>query len=135
MGRLSNFKQLIDAFQEDFNVVVPLLPIYELELRETGLGGMLDFTQRFVDSRSYSEINILGNSLGGHIAQLYVLSHPEKIRSLILTGSSGLFESGMGDGYPRRGDKDYIRKKVAETFYDPVVADNDLVEEVFENSK
>ena len=131
-GALSNFKHLINSFQDDYNVVVPMLPIYELELKETGLGGLLQFTIDFVEFRQYTDIHILGNSLGGHIAQLYVLACSEKVKSMILTGSSGLFESGMGDGYPRRGDKDYIAKKVGETFYDASVADDELINEVFE---
>ena len=131
-GALSNFKHLIEYFQHDYNVVVPMLPIYELELKETGLGGLLKFTNEFVEHHSYKNINILGNSLGGHIAQLFVLENLDKVNTLTLTGSSGLFESGMGDGYPRRGDKDYISKKVGETFYDASVADEDLIDEVFE---
>jgi 2-hydroxy-6-oxonona-2,4-dienedioate hydrolase len=74
----------------------------------------------------------LGNSLGGHVALVYVLKHPERIKSLILTGSSGLFENGMGDSYPKRGDKDYIRKKTQLTFYNPDLATEELVNEVFE---
>ena len=131
-GALSNFRQLIEAFAPTHNVVVPMLPIYELELKETGLDGLLEFTEAFVKNQGYTKMDILGNSLGGHIAQLFALAHPELMRSMTLTGSSGLFESGMGDGYPRRGDKTYIAKKVAETFYDPKVADKDLVDEVFE---
>jgi len=131
-GALSNFSVLIDAFSEDYNVVVPLLPIYELELSETGLDGLLDFTVKFVEHKDYSDIHVLGNSLGGHIAQLFVLKCPERIASMTLTGSSGLFESGMGDGYPRRGDRDYIANKTAETFYDKDVATPELIDEVFE---
>ena len=131
-GALSNFRHLIDHFAHDFNVVVPMLPIYEMDIKETGLDGLLQFTERFVEEMGYDGLNILGNSLGGHIAQLYVLAHPELVDSMILTGSSGLFESGMGDGYPRRGDKEYIARKVAETFYDPAVASESLVDEVFE---
>jgi pimeloyl-ACP methyl ester carboxylesterase len=73
----------------------------------------------------------LGNSLGGHVALVYLLKHPERIKSLILTGSSGLFESGMGDTYPKRGDYEYIRKKTEVTFYDPKMATKELVDEVF----
>jgi pimeloyl-ACP methyl ester carboxylesterase len=61
-----------------------------------------------------------------------VLKHPEHIKSLILTGSSGLFENGMGDSYPKRGDKEYIRKKTQLTFYNPDLATDELVNEVFE---
>ena len=77
-------------------------------------------------------MHLLGNSLGGHVALVHVLKHPERIKSLILTGSSGLFESGMGDSYPKRGDYEYIRKKTEITFYDPKVATKELVDEVYE---
>ncbi|NNE25213.1 MAG: alpha/beta hydrolase [Saprospiraceae bacterium] len=129
-GALSNFEGIIEEFN-DYNVVVPILPIYKLEVAETGLAGLLQYTKDFVEHRDYVSIHLLGNSLGGHIAQLYVLSVPLRVKSLILTGSSGLFESGMGDGYPRRGDYGYIKRKTEETFYDPKVATKELVDEVY----
>jgi pimeloyl-ACP methyl ester carboxylesterase len=61
-----------------------------------------------------------------------VLKHPERVKSLILTGSSGLFENGMGDTYPKRGDYEYIKKKTELTFYDPKTATKELVDEVYE---
>ena len=51
---------------------------------------------------------------------------------MILTGSSGLFENGMGDSYPKRGDYDYIKKKTELTFYNPATATKELVDEVFD---
>jgi len=131
-GALSNFRFLIDSLNDEYNVVVPILPIYDLEKKEAGLDGLLSFTEAFIDHQGYTDIHLLGNSLGGHIGLLYTLAHQEKVASLTLTGSSGLFESGMGDGYPRRGDKEYIARKVAETFYDPEVASDVLIQEVFE---
>ncbi len=131
-GALSNFQDLIHYFEEKYNVVVPILPIYELEIKETGLDGLLAFTKDFVDHKNFESVHVLGNSLGGHIAQLFVLDNPDIVASMILTGSSGLFESGMGDGYPRRGDYEYIKNKTAETFYDPAVASKELVDEVFD---
>ena len=73
----------------------------------------------------------MGNSLGGHVALIHVLKNPEKIKSVILTGSSGLFESGMGDSYPKRGDYEYIKTKTGLTFYDPKIASKELVDEVY----
>jgi pimeloyl-ACP methyl ester carboxylesterase len=82
--------------------------------------------------RNYQNINLLGNSLGGHVALVHILKHPERIKSLILTGSSGLFENGMGDTYPKRGDYEYIRKKTELTFFDPKMATKELVDEVYD---
>ncbi len=108
-GALSNFKDLLDYFSKRNKVVVPMLPLFELDLLHTSVGGLEKHVQKFIEFKGYNKIHMLGNSLGGHVALVHVLKHPEHIKSLILTGSSGLFENGMGDTYPKRGDYEYIR--------------------------
>lgn len=131
-GALSNFKDLIEHFKKNYKVVVPILPLLDLDLLHTSVGGLQKYVQRFIEHRNYDRIHLMGNSLGGHVALVHILKNPERIKSLILTGSSGLFENGMGDTYPKRGDKEYIRNKTALTFYDPALATDELVNEVFE---
>jgi pimeloyl-ACP methyl ester carboxylesterase len=131
-GALSNFQDLIEHFKKSYQVVVPILPLLDLDLLHTSVGGLQKFLQRFIEHRNYNRIHLMGNSLGGHVALVHILKNPERIQSLILTGSSGLFENGMGDTYPKRGDKEYIRNKTALTFYDPKLATEELVNEVFE---
>lgn len=131
-GALSNFRDLIEYFKPYNKVIVPLLPIFELDILNTTVGGLAKFVHKFIEARDYKNIHLLGNSLGGHVAMVYLLKHPERTKSLILTGSSGLFESGMGDTYPKRGDYEYIKKKTEVTFYDPKTATKELVDEVFE---
>jgi pimeloyl-ACP methyl ester carboxylesterase len=129
---LSNFQDLIEYFKKTHKVVVPLLPLLELDLLHTSVGGLQKFLQKFIEQKDYNNIHLMGNSLGGHVALVHVLKKPERIKTLILTGSSGLFENGMGDSYPKRGDKEYIRNKTAMTFFDPAMATDELVDEVFE---
>ena len=130
-GALSNFKDLIEYFRKHYKVVVPMLPLFDLDILHTSVGGLAKYVHRFLESRDLKNIHLLGNSLGGHVAMVYLLKHPERTKSLILTGSSGLFENGMGDSYPKRGDYEYIRKKTEVTFYDPKMATKELVDEVF----
>lgn len=131
-GALSNFKDLVEHFKGNYKVVVPLLPLFDLDILHTTVGGLAKYVQKFLDTKDYKGVHLLGNSLGGHVALVYTLKHPERIKSLILTGSSGLFENGMGDTYPKRGDYDYIKKKTELTFYDPAMATKELVDEVFD---
>ena len=131
-GALSNFKDLIEHFRKNYKVVVPMLPLLELDLLHTTVSGLEKFVQKFIEHRRYENINLMGNSLGGHVGLVHVLKHPEKIKTLTLTGSSGLFESAMGDSYPKRGDREYMRKKTELTFYDPAMATEELLDEVFE---
>lgn len=130
-GALSNFKPLIEYFRHHYKVVVPMLPLLEMDILHTSVGGLAKFVNKFIEARNYQGVHLLGNSLGGHVGLVHVLKHPEKIKSLILTGSSGLFENGMGDSYPKRGDYEYIKKKTELTFYDPNIASKELVDEVY----
>lgn len=130
-GALSNFKPLIEYFRLHNKVVVPLLPLLEMDILHTSVGGLAKYVRKFIELRGYDGVHLLGNSLGGHVALIHALKHPEKLKSLILTGSSGLFESGMGDTYPKRGNYDYIKKKTELTFYDPNTATKELVDEVY----
>lgn len=131
-GALSNFRDLIEHFRHQYKVVVPMLPLFELDILHTTVGGLAKHVHKFIELKDYKGVHLLGNSLGGHVGLVYTLKHPERIKSLILTGSSGLFENGMGDTYPRRGDYEYIKKKTEVTFYDPATATKELVDEVFE---
>lgn len=130
-GALSNFGSLIEYFRNHNRVVVPILPLLEMDILHTSVGGLAKFVNRFLEAKELDKVHLLGNSLGGHVALLHTLKHPERIKSLILTGSSGLFESGMGDSYPKRGDYEYIKKKTELTFYDPKTASKELVDEVY----
>lgn len=134
-GALSNWEGVVSHYKVHFRVVIPMLPIYEMPIKEAGLVGLREFTEQFVSTMQLDNMIIMGNSLGGHVGILYTLANPEKVSKLVLTGSSGLFENTMGGSYPRRGSYDYIRERVAYTFYDPQVASKELVDEVFETTK
>lgn len=130
-GALSNFKDLVDHFKETHQVIIPMLPLFDLNILDTTVAGLAKHVQKFIEARGLDQVHLLGNSLGGHIGLVYALKHQDKVKTITLTGSSGLFENGMGETYPKRGDYDYIKKKTELTFYDPNVASKELVDEVY----
>jgi pimeloyl-ACP methyl ester carboxylesterase len=134
-GALSNWEGVVGRFSKNFRVVIPMLPIYEMPIKEAGLEGLRKFVEDFVAFQNLKDLIIMGNSLGGHVALLYILKNNDKVKKLILTGSSGLFEDSMGGSYPKRGNYEYIKERVAYTFYDPNVATKELVDEVFETTR
>jgi 2-hydroxy-6-oxonona-2,4-dienedioate hydrolase len=131
-GALSNYQYILNDFKDRYRIVIPMLPIYELGVQETSVGGLVKHVQKFVDLMKLDNMILVGNSLGGHIAQLYCLQEPQKVRAMVLTGSSGLFEAAMGGTYPKRGDYEYIKQRTEYTFYDPKTATPELVDEVFD---
>ncbi len=131
-GQMSNFDQMIRYFAKSRRVVVPVLPIYEMPLRKATLSGLKEYVTKFVRWKDYKEIDILGNSLGGHLALLFALVNPQKIRSIVLTGSSGLFENALGSSFPKRSNRDFVKEKTASVFYNPKDATEEMVDEVYD---
>ncbi len=133
MGGLSNFQGVIDFFpKKGYRVLIPHLPLYSLPLQKTTVKSLANCLYEFVISQNLKNIILLGNSLGGHISLLFSKFYPEKVKGIIITGSSGLYENAMGDGYPKRGDYEYIKTKTQDVFFDPKVATKKIVDDVFE---
>jgi pimeloyl-ACP methyl ester carboxylesterase len=131
-GALSNWRDVVQEFSTEYRVVIPLLPIYDMPLTQAGVPGLVAYVEGFVAAVGLpSTFTVLGNSLGGHIALVYALNNPSRVSRLVLTGSSGLFEDSMGGSFPKRGNYAYVQERVGYTFYDPTVATQELVDEVF----
>ena len=133
MGGLSNFKGVLKHFPEKgYKVIIPELPVYSLPVLNTSVKSLSQFLHKFILHKGPKDVILLGNSLGGHVGLLFTRDYPELVKGLILTGSSGLYENNMGDGYPKRGDYEYIKVKSEAVFYDPKTATKEIVDEVFE---
>jgi pimeloyl-ACP methyl ester carboxylesterase len=132
MGALSNWTDVVNEFKKEYRVIIPLLPLYDFPLLTTGVKSLAKFVHKFVKYKKLKNFTVLGNSLGGHVGLIYTLSHPEEVKSLVLTGSSGLYENAFGGSFPRRESYDFIKEKVEFTFYDPATATKELVDEVYQ---
>lgn len=132
MGGLSNFEGVTQYFPEKgYKVLMPELPIYDMPLLKTTVKNFAKFVDDFITFKGLKEVILLGNSLGGHIGLIHTKLFSERVKGLIITGSSGLYESAMGDGYPKRGDYEFIKQKAQDVFYDPAVATKEIVDEVY----
>ncbi|WP_299101901.1 alpha/beta hydrolase [uncultured Winogradskyella sp.] len=133
MGGLSNFDAVTEHFsKKGYKVIIPELPIYTMSLIKTNVKSFANYLKSFIEFKGLDEVILLGNSLGGHIGLYYTKLNPNKVKALIITGSSGLYESAMGGGYTKRSDYEVIKKKAQDVFYDPAVATKEIVDEVYE---
>ena len=132
MGALSNFDKTFQYFSKrGYRVLIPELPLYTLPLLKTNVKNLAKFIHDFIGFKGLKNATLLGNSLGGHIALYYTKHYPQDVHSLVLTGSSGLYEKAMGDSYPKRGNYEYIEQKTRDVFYDPAIATKELVDQVY----
>ncbi len=132
MGGLSNFDAVTQYFSKNgYKVIIPELPIYTMSLLKTNVKSFANYLHDFIDFKGLNKVVLLGNSLGGHIGLYHTKLFSEKVKALIITGSSGLYESAMGGGYTKRSDYEVIKKKAQEVFYDPEIATKEIVDEVY----
>lgn len=133
LGDLSNWNDTLGALSENgYRVVAPVLPVYEMSLKKSSVPGLVSYVHTFLSQLGIEQATLVGNSLGGHIALLYALRYPDAVAALVLAGASGIYEVNVGTSTPRRQDKEFIRERTELTFYDPVHATDELVDEMFD---
>ena len=131
LGGLENWTSTIETLSKaGYRAVAPVLPVYTLALEETSVSGLASHLGRFLAQMDIEEPVLVGNSLGGHVALIHVLSAGHTVSGLVLTGASGIHEVIMGNSRLKRYDRDYVREKAALTFYDPVHVTDELIEGV-----
>ena len=130
-GNLSNWGGVAFEFTSTHRVLIPRLPFYSQPITEQRLDDLVQYVAQFIEVHKLDKAILIGNSLGGQIALLYAWGHPEKVREMVLTGSSGLYENSFGGTFPRVKDYSYIREKVQNAFYKPEVATKEMVDEVY----
>lgn len=131
-GSMGNYTAIMEELKEDYLLLVPMLPIYATPRRELSIISLMEHVKELLQELGHERVHLVGNSLGGHIGLLLTLEAPELVHTLTLTGSSGLFENALGSSFPHRKNYDFVRKVVENTFYDPIVATKEIVDEVFE---
>jgi pimeloyl-ACP methyl ester carboxylesterase len=101
-----------------------------LPVLNTNLTTLAKYIAKFIETH-IEACNHCRKFNGRSCRAYFTLARPDLIKNLVLTGSSGLYERTFGDSFPRKNDRSYIRKKTEEVFYDPSIATEDLVDEVF----
>jgi pimeloyl-ACP methyl ester carboxylesterase len=133
LGDLSNWVDTVRSLSENgYRVLAPIIPVYDFPISETGVPRLTKHVRDFVDAMGFDTTIPVGNSLGGHIALLYALHYPDLVDALVLSGSSGIYETTMGSTFFKRQDREFIRERTEMTFYDPKHATDELVDEMFE---
>jgi len=130
MGQMLHWDDVLDELAGTCRALAPALPIFDPALARPSIDALARWVVDFLDALEIPRAVIGGNSLGGHVALAVALAYPERVRGLILTGSSGLFERGFTRGVPHRPTSDYVREKMEEVFFDRAHVTPEWVENV-----
>lgn len=60
------------------------------------IAGMAEHVAHFVDALGLPQVDVFGFSMGGMVAQEFVLAHPQRVRRLLLVGTAPEGGEGLG---------------------------------------
>ena len=127
-GAVSNWDALIPLCSKFCRVTALNFPLLTAKRKEVGVKELALYTEMFIRENFDKPVVLCGNSLGGHVSLRIALASPELVSSLVLSGSSGLYEH-MVDRLPVRPDAIFVREHMGRVFYDDkyVTADSCLL--------
>ncbi|MGD9692160.1 MAG: alpha/beta fold hydrolase [Phycisphaerales bacterium] len=108
------------------------MPLLELKGDTCSVDGVTKLTIAVLDAVVGGPSVIIGNSLGGHVAQRIAMERPDLCKALILAGSSGLFERTLERGVEHRPSHDWVTRKIKGLFCDEDRVPPDLIDRAFE---
>jgi pimeloyl-ACP methyl ester carboxylesterase len=129
-GTSEHWEALLDALAPRYRAMALTLPILEIPPDDLSVSGLRAYVEAFLDAERIPPAIVVGNSLGGHVALDLALHAPQRVRGLVLSGSSGLFERGFTRGVPHRPSADFVRAKMTEVFHDRSLVTAERVEAI-----
>jgi pimeloyl-ACP methyl ester carboxylesterase len=129
-GTSDHWETLVEALAPRCRAMALTLPIFETPPDDLSVMGLRAHVEAFMDAERVPPAIVIGNSLGGHVALDLALHAPERVRGLVLSGSSGLFERSFTRGVPHRPSAAFVREKMTEVFHDPAMVTPEWVEAI-----
>lgn len=115
-GALSNWDNIMPLIAKSCHCVALHLPIRTAHKREVKIEALGLFVEFFIRKREFGPVVVCGNSPGGHIALRPALNAPDLVKSMPLSGSSGLYEHTF-DSLPVGPGESFISKQTARAFF------------------
>lgn len=129
MGWPENWQGLFPYLPPDCRAIALRFPFFQEGLELSNVPAITAYAAEFLNDLNADRVVLCGNSLGGHVALDLAQRMPDRVRGLVLTGSSGLFEQTFGTVSPHPS-REWMCEKMREIFYDTSHVSDELVDRV-----
>ena len=92
-GKVTMWRNTIKALHDDYRVIVPRLPFFNDSIYRTSIDHLVSVLHEFIDWHQLTDVTLVGTDIGGQVAMCYANAHPENVKRVVLSGSSGLSEN------------------------------------------
>lgn len=131
-GNIHIWKPVVDALKNDFQVIVPRLPLTELPLEDANVKHIAHVLHRFIEFHELKNVTLVGHAVGGQLALMYTHLYPANVRRLVLVSSAGLMERSPALRSEIPGDFQSLQEEVEDAFFLKEYVSEKIVEEIYE---
>ncbi|MEI9918452.1 MAG: alpha/beta hydrolase [Bacteroidota bacterium] len=133
-GDLRMWNSTIDALKDNYHVIVPRLPLFDLPANNKNVAFLVDVLHEFIIWHKLDKVIIIGHGIGSQLALLYSYHHPEVVDRVVVSGStSQVFEPYFNSHEPREIDFELVEERLHTAFYQPELVSETLVNRVLSN--
>jgi pimeloyl-ACP methyl ester carboxylesterase len=129
-GTNADWETTLEALVPGYRAMALTLPIFETPPDDLSVAGLRAHVESFLDAERVPAAVVVGHSLGGHVALDLALHAPERVRALVLSGSSGLLEKSFTRAVPRRPSAEFVPERMTEVFHDSAMVTAERVDAV-----
>lgn len=130
MGKRENWEGVLRYLPAGCRALALEIPLFRHQRRLDSIETIRDYVLEYLQAAGFEQFLIGGNSLGGHIALHVALEMPRKVRGLVLTGSSGLFEREVTGSRGANPPRTWVYDKMCQVFFEEEMVTEELVDEV-----
>lgn len=132
LGLKEHFAPSVEMIKHRAECWLVQAPVLSLRGSQCSILGVTELMQAYLDEHFSTPVVLVGNSLGGHVALRLALDQPERVRGIVLAGSSGLFERTFEKDVQHRPSREWLDRKISDLFYDSSNMPSGVVDQVFE---
>ena len=118
MGKMDNWEDVFPALPEDVRAIALRFPFFDEGSEINSVTAAREYLESYLDQAGIESAVYCGNSFGGHVALEMALRSPQRVRGIVLSGSSGLFERSFRSIPGSRPPRSWFKKTMQGIFYD-----------------
>lgn len=130
-GGIFNIAVTCREIAKEYRFLMPYLPMYDAPLNHCTVPSLGRYLDSFISDTALNEAVVIGSSMGGGSSLYYALNPLNKLKGMVLCGSSGLSSIPLSTGYFKRKNYEFVKKATGDIFYDRNNVPEEMVMDVF----
>lgn len=130
-GGIFNADKVAAVLSSRYRFLMPYLPMYDLPLKDCRVRNLGHYLIDFTEQLQLKEAVFIGNSMGGGALTYYASMRGNIAKGIVLSGSSGLSNIPISNGFFKRKDPEFVKSATQNIFFNRNIPPDQMIQDVF----